>query len=84
MVTIVSPKVKGRQVVGMHHKEVGDSFAIDLTVAEAQARDDDALPPPGGAANPDELRIDAASVAFVKELAEAGKPIAAICHGPGP
>lgn len=82
VITIVSPKAKGRQVVGMHHKDVGDSFDIDLTVAEAQARDYDALLLPGGVANPDELRIDPASVAFVREFATAGKPIAAICHGP--
>ena len=82
VITIVSPKAKGKQVVGMHHKDVGDSFDIDLTVAEAQARDYDALLLPGGVANPDELRIDPVSVAFVKEFAEAGKPIAAICHGP--
>lgn len=82
VITIVSPKANGKQVVGMHHKDVGDSFDIDLTVAEAQARDYDALLLPGGVANPDELRIDAASVAFVKEFATAGKPIAAICHGP--
>ncbi|WP_426078940.1 type 1 glutamine amidotransferase domain-containing protein [Janthinobacterium sp. PSPC3-1] len=82
VITIVSPKAKGKQVVGMHHKDVGDSFDIDLTVAEAQARDYDALLLPGGVANPDELRIDPVSVAFVKEFADAGKPIAAICHGP--
>ena len=82
VITIVSPKAKGKQVVGMHHKDEGDSFDIDLTVAEAQARDYDALLLPGGVANPDELRIDPASVAFVKEFAAAGKPIAAICHGP--
>lgn len=82
VITIVSPKAKGKQVVGMHHKDEGDSFDIDLTVAEAQARDYDALLLPGGVANPDELRIDPASVAFVKEFAVAGKPIAAICHGP--
>lgn len=82
VITIVSPKAKGKQVVGMHHKDVGDSFDIDLTVAEAQARDYDALLLPGGVANPDELRIDPASVAFVKAFADAGKPIAAICHGP--
>ena len=82
VITIVSPKAKGKQVVGMHHKDEGDSFDIVLSVAEAQARDYDALLLPGGVANPDELRIDPASVAFVKEFADAGKPIAAICHGP--
>lgn len=32
--------------------------------------------------NPDELRMNPAAVAFVRKFVEAGKPIAAICHGP--
>ena len=32
--------------------------------------------------NPDALRIDEDAVAFVRAFVEAGKPIAAICHGP--
>ncbi|HWG73637.1 MAG TPA: DJ-1/PfpI family protein, partial [Acidimicrobiales bacterium] len=37
---------------------------------------------PGGVANPDQLRLDEAAVRFVKEWFAAGKPVAAICHGP--
>jgi protease I len=37
---------------------------------------------PGGVANPDKLRLVPEAVAFVKAFAAAGKPIAAICHGP--
>ena len=33
-------------------------------------------------ANPDQLRTDAAAVDFLMAMTEAGKPIAAICHGP--
>ena len=36
---------------------------------------------PGGTTNADSLRLDADAVAFVKAFAEAGKPVAAICHG---
>ena len=32
--------------------------------------------------NPDQLRINEDAVAFVKSFVQAGKPIAAICHGP--
>jgi len=32
--------------------------------------------------NPDALRMDAGAVAFVKAFFDAGKPVAAICHGP--
>lgn len=37
---------------------------------------------PGGVANPDQLRLDDAALAFVKAISEAGKPAAVICHGP--
>lgn len=82
VLTLVSPKGKGEQVQGMHHKDEGDKFPVDLAVSDAKADDYDGLLLPGGVANPDELRIDPASVALVKAFADAGKPIAAICHGP--
>ena len=37
---------------------------------------------PGGVINPDRLRIIPVAVAFVRAFFEAGKPVAAICHGP--
>ncbi len=60
----------------------GDTFQPDLAVADADAADFDGLVLPGGVANPDKLRTDGDAVAFVKSFASAGKPIAAICHGP--
>ena len=44
--------------------------------------DFDALVLPGGVINPDMLRIDAAAIAFIKAFDDAGKPLAAVCHGP--
>ena len=44
--------------------------------------DFDALVLPGGVMNPDELRMHPKAVAFVKSFFDAGKPVAAICHGP--
>ena len=37
---------------------------------------------PGGLYNPDTLRTNSAAVDFVRSFAQAGKPIAAICHAP--
>ena len=54
----------------------------DLVVAQASAEDFDALLLPGGVRNPDALRTDAAAIALIRAFAAAGKPIAAICHGP--
>ena len=42
----------------------------------------DGLVLPGGVANPDQLRMDASAVAFARSFADAGRPIAVICHGP--
>lgn len=77
---IVSPK-DGR-VRGWKHHDPADSFAVGVALKDAHAEDFDALLLPGGVVNPDALRIDEDAVAFVRAFVEAGKPIAAICHGP--
>jgi protease I len=60
----------------------GKVIRPDLTIADARAEDFDALLLPGGVRNPDTLRADASAVGLIRAFAEAGKPIAAICHGP--
>ena len=81
-VVLVSPKDKGEQVQGLHHMEKGDRFTVELNVKQARPRDFDALVLPGGVANPDQLRLSPESIAFIRDFASDGKPIAAICHGP--
>ena len=80
LVEIVSPQ--DRQVRGWQHTEWGDTFAVDRPVVAVEATDYDALVLPGGQMNPDRLRSNAKAVQLVREFHEAGKPIAAICHGP--
>ena len=77
---IVSPK-EGR-VRGCNHTEWGGEVKVDQPLKGADARNYDALVLPGGVMNPDNLRTNAGAVAFVKAFFEAGKPVAAICHGP--
>jgi protease I len=60
----------------------GDTFDPDAALGDASAADYAALVLPGGVANPDKLRTEPQAVAFVKAFADAGKPIASICHGP--
>jgi deglycase len=64
------------------HLDKAGTQAVDRRVGEAAVGDYDALVLPGGVANPDALRTDAAAVAFVREFAESGKAVAAICHAP--
>lgn len=54
---------------------------VDVAAADARAEMFDALLIPGGH-SPDNLRIDEDVVGFVKTFVRAGKPIAAVCHGP--
>jgi protease I len=51
-------------------------------ISDTKASGYDGLLLPGGVMNPDQLRQNKDAVAFVKEFAKQGKPIAAICHGP--
>jgi protease I len=77
---IVSP-AEGK-VKGWNHTEWGDKLPVDVPLQQAKAETYDALLLPGGVMNPDKLRMDPAAVRFVKSFVDAGKPIAAICHGP--
>jgi protease I len=70
------------QVQAFDHLDKADQFPVDETVADASARDFDALVLPGGVANPDFLRADEDAVSFVRAFVDARKPVAAICHGP--
>ena len=73
--------LKTDDVQGFNHLDKGDTFPVDKAVSEASADDYDGLVLPGGVANPDTLRTDAAAVSFVRSFFEAGKPVASICHG---
>ncbi|MGY2892645.1 type 1 glutamine amidotransferase domain-containing protein [Deinococcus sp. UYEF24] len=74
--------LKSGTVQGLNHIDMGDKFPVDRLAKDARADDYDALLLPGGAVNPDLLRIDEDAMKFVKAFYDAGKPIASICHGP--
>ena len=76
---VVSPVSKPR---GWSMKDWGDTVTADVALKDARADDFDALLLPGGVHNPDALRMIPEAVAFVKAFFDAGKPVAAICHGP--
>ena len=63
-------------------KTDADTASVDQTIDTARADDYDALMLPGGVKNPDTMRQNQHAVAFVRAFADAGKPIAAICHAP--
>ena len=77
---LITPK--GGEVQGFNHLDKGDTFTADKTVDQATVEDYDGLVLPGGVANPDILRMHEPAVSFIRSFFEAGKPVAAICHGP--
>src|SRR5689334_20859069 len=76
-VTVIGP-VKGTEYKG---KKGTAAVAADLAAGAAKIRDFDALVIPGGHA-PDKMRMRHAMVDLARDAMEAGKPVAAICHGP--
>jgi len=81
IVTVVSP-AKEASIKGWKDKDWGGVVAVDLPLSDADAGRFDALVLPGGVINPDTLRTDEAALGFIRSVAGAGTPVAAICHGP--
>jgi protease I len=80
-VTIISPKPDEIQAV---HNELEKTqlIPVDVSVYDASPLDYDAVHLPGGTVNADRMRVIPELQVFLREMEEAGKPIAAICHAP--
>ena len=63
-----------------YSEKPGHNFTLNATFAEITPKDYDALVIPGGRA-PEYIRLNKEVLKIVQHFAEAGKPIAAICHG---
>jgi protease I len=70
------------EIKGWSDGNWGSTVPVNVSLADARAEKYDALVLPGGVMNPDKLRMVPAVVDLVKAFGAAGKPIAAICHGP--
>ena len=68
----------GEELKGYKGKEKAKT---EKAIDQVSADDYDALLIPGGQ-SPDRLRVDKRMVEFVKRFDQAGKLIAAVCHGP--
>mgnify|MGYP003578210782 CR=1 FL=1 len=79
-VVLASPELKPIQATV--HDDPGKTIRPDITLDQARVEDFDALILPGGVRKPDHLRTDKAVVKLVRDFAEKGKPVGAICHGP--
>ncbi|XSG76046.1 type 1 glutamine amidotransferase domain-containing protein [Herpetosiphon llansteffanensis] len=76
--------LKAGTIRGWKDQDWGSEVSVDHTLEQVNPADYDGLLLPGGVMNPDKLRREESVLNFVRAIAEAGKPIAAICHGPWP
>ena len=79
-VHIVSPQKD--KVKAWAHDHWSIELPVDVHINDAKFDDYDGLVLPGGVMNPDKLRSCKEAVDFARQFLEAGKPLAAICHGP--
>jgi protease I len=80
--TVTLASNKSQPIQGMEHQEKGATITPDASIHDVRAEDYDALVLPGGVANPDTMRLEADALRLVRDFFAAGKPVAAICHGP--
>lgn len=78
--TLIS--IKPGKIQAMKHDEQSKRYEVEATLDKANPEEFDAVLLPGGALNADALRVVTAAQEFVRDIDEAGKPIAVICHAP--
>ncbi len=79
-VTVIAPH-SGR-IQAFNHFDKGDEIPVDLALDQADPSRYDALLLPGGALNADNLRVEPKAQQFIRDMVQADKPLAVICHAP--
>ncbi len=79
-VHVVSPQKNTVKAWDKDHWSI--DVPVDITLSDANPEDYDGLLIPGGVLNPDTMRINPDCIKFARHFMDAGKPVAAICHGP--
>ena len=74
--------LKAGEIKGWDRKDWGRPVKVDKTLDEVSASDYDAIVLPGGQINPDLLRVEARALKFIKDIFDAKKVVAAVCHAP--
>src|SRR3984885_477389 len=70
------------EIKGWDQKDWGRPVKVDKTLDEVLAGDYDAIMLPGGQINPDLLRVEPKALKFIKDIFDAKKVVAAVCHAP--
>lgn len=80
--TVEIISLKAGEIKGWDQKDWGQSVKVDKTLDEASANDYDAIVLPGGQINPDLLRAEPKALKFIRDIFDAKKVVAAVCHAP--
>jgi deglycase len=70
------------EIRGWDKKDWGRPVKVDKAIGDISASEYDAVVLPGGQINPDLLRVEPKALAFIKEIFDQKKIVAAVCHGP--
>ena len=70
------------EIKGWNEKDWGRAIKVDKTLDEVTAGDYDGIVLPGGQINPDLLRVEPKALKFIKDIFDAKKVVAAVCHAP--
>src|SRR3569623_975286 len=69
-------------IKGWDKSDWGHPVKLNKTLDQVSADDYDAVVLPGGQINPDLLRVEPKALAFIKDIFNAKKVVAAVCHAP--
>ena len=70
------------EIKGWEKKDWGRPVKVDKTLDEVSPSDYDAVVLPGGQINPDLLRVEPKTLAFIADIFNQKKVVAAVCHAP--
>jgi len=80
--TVHIVSIEPGEIKGWDKKDWGRPVKVDKTLNQVSASDYDAIVLPGGQINPDLLRVEPAAMAFIKDIFNQKKIVAAVCHAP--
>ena len=80
--TVHIVSLEAGDIKGWDKKDWGRPVKVDKILSQVSANDYDAIVLPGGQINPDLLRVEPKALAFIKDISNQKKIVAAICHAP--
>src|ERR1700744_5296796 len=82
LATVEVVSLQAGEIKGWDKKDWGRPVKVDKTLSQVSANDYDAVVLPGGQINPDLLRAEPKALAFIKDIFNQKKVVAAVCHAP--